>query len=103
APVRSHSQARRLAELTDTQPVQAAGPSTGEIRAWCQANGVPCPARGLRVKLDFPGDDWYGYGTLPIRLTIPDNWPLWPIEREVDQMFSVRPVIWPDDEGDEES
>jgi hypothetical protein len=45
---------------------------------------------GLRVD-SYPSDGWYGLGTLPIRLTIPDNWPLWPITRDVAVLLHAQP------------
>lgn len=57
-------------------------------------------AHGLHVDSRPTMDGWYGYNSLPIRFTLPENWPMWPIEREVEPMFSARPVIWPDDEED---
>ncbi|MEU7617253.1 hypothetical protein AB0B27_14335 [Micromonospora rifamycinica] len=55
---------------------------------------------GLRVD-SYPSDGWYGHGTLPIRLTIPDSWPLWPIERDAVLLLHTQPVTWPDDDVDE--
>jgi hypothetical protein len=34
---------------------------------------------------------------LPIRLTIPDDWPLWPIERDVAVLLHTQPITWPED------
>lgn len=47
----------------------------------------------------FPefGDDWYGSGTIPIRLTIPPGWPLWPIDAVATVLLDTQPVQWPDD------
>lgn len=58
-------------------------------------------AHGLDLG-SFPefGDDWYGHGTLPIRLTVPQNWPLWPIEAKAAVLFSTQPVAWPEDQCD---
>lgn len=50
---------------------------------------------GLSVRSD-PEDGWYGSGTLPIRLTIPDDWPLWPIERDAALLLHVQPIKWPE-------
>jgi hypothetical protein len=49
---------------------------------------------GLRVDED-PSDQWYGDNALPIRLTIPDNWPLWPIERDSVVLLHTQPISWP--------
>ena len=50
-------------------------------------------AHGLDVG-SFPefGDDWYGHSTIPIRLTVPENWPLWPIEAKAAALFSTQPI-----------
>jgi hypothetical protein len=51
---------------------------------------------GLRVdSLGF--DAWYGAGALPIRLTIPDSWPLWPIERDAALLLHTQPIEWPEE------
>ena len=52
---------------------------------------------GLSVRSD-PSDDWYGHGALPIRLTIPDGWPLWPIERDAALLLHVQPIAWPEED-----
>jgi hypothetical protein len=49
---------------------------------------------GLQVE-SFPFDAWYGHATLPIRLTIPTNWPLWPIERDAALVLHTQPITWP--------
>jgi hypothetical protein len=51
---------------------------------------------GLQISSD-PRDDWYGHSTLPIRLTIPNNWPLWPIERDAALLLHTQPIDWPAD------
>ena len=53
-------------------------------------------AHGLRVSSDHPTDGWYGTGSLPIRLTIPESWPFWPIEAEAGALLRALPVRWPD-------
>jgi hypothetical protein len=57
-------------------------------------------AHGLDVA-SFPelGDDWYGHSTIPIRLTIPESWPVWPIEAKAAVLFSTQPIAWPQDDG----
>lgn len=57
-------------------------------------------AHGLDIG-SFPelGDAWYGHDTVPIRLTIPQNWPVWPIEAKAAVLFSTQPVAWPEDDG----
>ncbi|MFL6140436.1 MAG: hypothetical protein ACJ72N_01025 [Labedaea sp.] len=51
---------------------------------------------GLRVD-SYPFDRWYGDTALPIRLTIPDDWPLWPIERDAAVLLHTQPITWPED------
>lgn len=63
-----------------------------ETRAYAEAHGLALSSE------TYLGDDWYGHGTLPIRLTIPENWPLWPIEREALVLLSTQPVRWPDND-----
>jgi hypothetical protein len=64
-----------------------------DTRRYTQAHGLDTGS--------FPqlGDDWYGSGTIPIRLTIPENWPLWPIEAKAAVLFSTQPIAWPEDDG----
>ncbi|MFI7077550.1 hypothetical protein [Verrucosispora sp. NA02020] len=50
---------------------------------------------GLSIRSN-PFDGWYGHGTLPIRLTIPPDWPLWPIERDSVLLLHTQPVEWPE-------
>ena len=53
---------------------------------------------GLRVDtLRFDG--WYDDTALPIRLTIPESWPLWPIERDAVVLLHTQPIEWPPAEG----
>jgi hypothetical protein len=49
---------------------------------------------GLRVD-SAPSDGWYSDRALPIRLTTPDDWPLWPIERDVVVLLHTQPIVWP--------
>lgn len=51
---------------------------------------------GLQVG-SYPFDDWYGHRSLPIRLTIPNNWPLWPIERDAAVLLHTQPIEWPEE------
>jgi hypothetical protein len=51
---------------------------------------------GLSVE-SYPFDHWYHSRALPIRLTIPENWPLWPIERDAAVLLHTQPVKWPED------
>jgi hypothetical protein len=43
-------------------------------------------------------DRWYSTNALPIRLTVPDRWPLWPIERDVALLLHVAPIRWPEED-----
>ncbi len=60
---------------------------------YAAAHGLDASSQGLR-------DGWYGAGSLPIRLTVPDDQQMWPIEREVAVLLSSWPVKW--DWDDEE-
>jgi hypothetical protein len=51
---------------------------------------------GLRVD-SYPSDGWYNDKARPIRLTIPDDWPLWPIERDAAVLLHTQPIIWPEE------
>lgn len=51
---------------------------------------------GLRID-SYPFDGWYGHDTLPIRLTIPADWPLWPIERDAAVLLHTQPIEWPEE------
>ena len=64
---------------------------------------IPGPLRtyadmhGLRIE-SHSYDGWYSDRTLPIRLTIPNDWPLWPIERDAALLLHTQPVTWPDED-----
>lgn len=57
-------------------------------------------AHGLVIDR-FSDDNWYGTGTIPIRLSLPQNWPTWPLENAAMIMLTTQPVAWPE-EGEEE-
>lgn len=42
------------------------------------------------------GDDWYGEGTIPIRLSPAKCWPVWPIEAAAAAMMAMQPYTWSD-------
>jgi hypothetical protein len=71
-----------------TQPYVDEVPQTLTTYAW---------AHGLQVA-SYPFDGWYGHSTMPIRLTLPNNWPLWPIERDAAVVLHTQPIRWPDSE-----
>ncbi|KXK59268.1 hypothetical protein AWW66_25295 [Micromonospora rosaria] len=50
---------------------------------------------GLAVDSN-PFDRWYDDHALPIRMTIPPDWPLWPIERDAVLLLHTQPVEWPE-------
>jgi hypothetical protein len=54
-------------------------------------------AHGLQVGT-YSFDGWYGKSTLPVRLSIPDDWPLWPIERDAVVVLHTQPISWPSPE-----
>jgi hypothetical protein len=44
-------------------------------------------------------DNWYYPGqAMPIRLTIPGGWPVWPIEEHATLLLAAQPVSWPEDD-----
>lgn len=63
-----------------------------DTQRYAEAHGLS--ARSYREL----GDGWYGQNTIPIRLTIPENWPIWPIEAKAAVLFSTQPVAWPEGE-----
>lgn len=67
-----------------------------ETRAYAAAHGLDYLPGRIGA-----GDDWYGYGTLPVCMTLPVNWPLWPIEAKVAVLLSTQPVAWPDEQEPE--
>jgi len=60
-----------------------------DCRAYAAAHGLTVDSQPWR------GDDWYGHGTLPIRLGIPPGVVPWPIEREVAALLNLWPTKWP--------
>lgn len=72
---------------------------TKETQGYARAHGLlasPPPDR------PYPeaDDGWYGDGTLPIRLIVGGDWPMWPIEEAAAVLLHGEPVAWPDDESD---
>lgn len=57
-------------------------------------------AHGLEVNSGdhlSDADGWYSGGSaLPIRLTIPNDWPIWPIETEAVVVLHTQPLWWPE-------
>jgi hypothetical protein len=56
---------------------------------------------GLRID-QWADDAWYGYGTIPIRLTLKEQNYLGPLEEMLVVLNYVAPTAWPD-ESDEEA
>lgn len=52
-------------------------------------------AHSLSAESEF-GDDWYGHGTVPIRLT-PVSGRLLPLEEQAIVLLKVSPVEWPEE------
>jgi hypothetical protein len=50
-------------------------------------------AHGLTVH-SYAFDGWYP-NTTPIRLSIPSNWPMWPIQRDAVVLLASQPIQWP--------
>jgi hypothetical protein len=65
-----------------------------ETRMYATAHGLGITEEPWRF------DSWYGSGTIPVRMTIPGNWPLWPIEAKALVLLSTQPVSWPDSEAE---
>jgi hypothetical protein len=63
-----------------------------ETRTYGKAHGL--------VVASYPefGDDWYGYGSLPIRMTVPQEYPIWPIEAKAAILLATQPVAWPEED-----
>jgi len=70
-----------------TQPYVAKIPAS--LRTYAEMHGLTVDS--------WDDDGWYGHGTLPIRLTIPESWPLWPIERDAVLLLHALPIAWPDE------
>jgi hypothetical protein len=68
-----------------TQPYVTEVPE--RLRAYAEMHGLSVDSR--------KSDGWYGHGSLPIRLTIPQSWPLWPIERDAVLLLHTQPIEWP--------
>lgn len=75
------------------RPFLLSHPYADEIR---DSTRLYAAAHGLDME-SYPefGDDWYGHGTVPIRLTIPRDGPLWPVEAKAAVLFRTQPVAWP--------
>jgi hypothetical protein len=84
-----------------TQPYADEVP--GRLRDYAAAHGLD-----LRTGYTAGGgrwepyaDNWYCPGhALAIRLTIPDNWPLWPVEEQAVLLLNTQPVEWPGDDDE---
>lgn len=70
-----------------TQPYATKIPDS--LRTYAEMHGLSIDS--------WPFDGWYGGGTLPIRMTIPDDWPLWPIERDAVVLLHTQPIAWPEE------
>jgi len=55
-------------------------------------------AHGLCVDVDYDRDDWYGRGTLPIRLTVRNQSVVWPLEELAAILLATQPVGWSDED-----
>jgi len=61
------------------------------MRAYAQSHG-------LEIEVNLPGDDWYGSGTLAVRMTIPRLVDLWPLERDALTILEGVVLFWSDEE-----
>lgn len=81
-------------EIRRDRPFLLSHPYSDEV---APETRVYAEAHGLMVdSADYLGDGWYGQGTLPIRMTVPEDWPLWPLEREALVLLDTQPIEWPD-------
>jgi len=53
-------------------------------------------AHGLNAQINYPGDNWYGSGTIAVRISVPEDWPMWPIEQLATVLLASQPVRWPE-------
>jgi hypothetical protein len=77
------------------RPFLLCHPYASEIRAETKHYAQ---AHGLDIIPGSDRDNWYGSGALAIVMTLPDNWPVWPIENKTAILFTTQPVAWPDDD-----
>lgn len=62
-----------------------------------EATEMYARAHGLDItSYDFDG--WYHERTIPIRMSVPSGWPVWPLEAAAHTMLITQPVSWPDEE-----
>lgn len=59
-----------------------------ETRSYAAAHGLVIEQGGL-------DDGWYSAGTIPVRMELPQNWPLWPIEALAAVLLATQPIAWP--------
>ena len=55
-------------------------------------------AHGLEVEVNRPGDNWYGNGTLAVRMSIPGLSDLWPLERDAVTLLEGTVLFWSEEE-----
>jgi hypothetical protein len=79
-------------DMKDGRPFILTHPYTNEVSD--DITGYAA-AHGLAVQSRQALDGWYGHDSLPIRLTIPENWPIWPLEVEASALLAATPVAWP--------
>jgi hypothetical protein len=63
-----------------------------------EATDAYARAHGLELVTSLPGDDWYGNGTLAIRLAIPSRPPLWPLEWDARGLLDNIGFWWVEEE-----
>lgn len=76
----------------------------GRLRVYAEAHGLELSAGMFgdeQLHEEWDGwDNWYSPGrALPIRLTIPGNWPMWPVEEQAVLLLHTQPVRWPEEDG----
>lgn len=82
------------ASFIDERPFLLCHPYSDQIdddtRAYAAAHGLEVSSK------PYLDDGWYGCGSLPIRLEIPQDWPMWPIEAKALVLSAGQPIAWPD-------
>jgi hypothetical protein len=85
-----------------TQPYVNKVPA--RLRVYAEAHGLELSAGMFGDEQLHAGwdelDNWYSPGrALPIRLTIPGSWPMWPVEEQAVLLLHTQPVDWPANGG----
>ncbi len=101
-----HTQIWVPADVPGGRPFILTSPYTSEVpgrlRVYAEAHGLELSVDGhlrggeLHEERHVWEDNWYYPGhALPIRLTVPVDWPMWPIEEQAFVLLATQPVEWP--------